>query len=441
MSVDLVVTNGTLVTSAGRTRGGVAIDGGRIVAVGRDDELPAAARTVDATGRYVLPGVIDPHVHLREPGLEHKEDFRTGSTAAVMGGVTCVLDMPNTLPPTSTPEIVELKQRLIAERSYCDVGIYAVVVAENVELIPALAGAGVCGFKVFLGETVGGLAAPDDGLLLDALELVARTGRRIGFHAENDQILQHRIRRLRAADRTDAPAHLESRPAIAEVESIQRMALFASHTGARIHIFHLSSREGLETILEWRRKGVDVTTETAAHYAFLDAPPAKVNPPVRPREHGDALLAGLVDGSIEAIGSDHAPHTREEKAGDVWRAAAGFAGVETSLALFLSHAVSTGRMTLEQLVRATSEGPARIWGLYPRKGALAPGSDGDLTIVDLDERWTIDEARLHSKHNVTPFDGAELTGRAVGAIVGGRVVMLDGELVAEEPRGAAVGPI
>jgi dihydroorotase/allantoinase len=443
------VKNGTIVTSSGRMEGGVAISDGKIVAIAADDALPEGEQTIDASGRYVLPGVINPHVHFREPGLEYKEDYTTGSTAAVMGGVTTVCDMPNTKPPTSTPDVVELKKRLVEEKAYCDFANFAVVVQENVDQIPALAEAGVCGYKVFLGETIGAIPAPDDGMLLDAFEAITKTGLRIGFHAENDQILQHRIRQLKAAGRTDALAHLESRPAICEAESIQRMALFASYTGTRIHIYHLSSRDGLEMIKEWRRKGVDITTETGEHYTFMDAPVdmprlgsrLRMNPPIRSKEHGEALFQGLLDGSIEAIGTDHSPHTREEKLNDdIWVAISGFTSVETSLAVFLSMAVNTGRMTLEQLVRVSSEGPAKCWDLYPQKGTIQLGSDGDLTIVDLDERWTIDEDKLHSKNNVTPFNGVEVQGRAVGTIVRGNVVMQDGELLADAPLGKWVYP-
>jgi dihydroorotase (multifunctional complex type) len=360
-----------------------------------------------------------------------------------------VCDMPNTKPPTSTPEVVELKMRLVEEKAFCDIANFAVVVQENIDLIPALAEAGVCGFKVFLGETIGQIPAPDDGALLDAFELITKTGLRIGFHAENDQILQHRIRQLKAAGRTDALAHLESRPAVCEAESIQRMALFASYTGTRIHIYHLSSKDGLEMIKDWRRRGVDITTETGEHYTFLDAPVdmprlgarLRMNPPIRSKDHGEALFQGLLDGSIEAIGTDHSPHTREEKLNDdIWQAISGFTSVETSLAVFLSLAVNTGRMTLEQLTRVTSEGPAKCWDLYPQKGSLQLGADGDLTIVDLDERWTIDEANLHSKNNITPFHGTEVQGRAVATIVRGNLVMQDGQLLTDTPTGKPIYP-
>ena len=428
MAVDLVVKNGTVVTSTGRFRGGIAIDGGVIVAVAGDEGLPSAERTIDATGLYVLPGAINPHVHFREPGLEYKEDFTTGSTAAVMGGICTVVDMPNTKPPTADPDGVMLKRRLIEEKSYCDIGILGVVIQENVDQIPAMDEAGVCGYKIFLGETIGNIPAPDDGMLLDALRLITKTGKRIGFHAENDQIMQHliragegrrphrraRSRRLAASDlrgRVD-PAHGALRelhghedPHLPpELARRARDDRGVAPEGRRHH-----DRDRRALLLPRRRRG-----HAAARLGVAD------EPAVRSAEHGKALFQGLLDGSIEAIGTDHSPHTREEKLNDdIWKAISGFTSVETSLAVFLSMAVRPGDMTLEQLVRVTSEGPAKIWGMYPQKGALQLGSDGDLTIVDLDHTWTIDEEKLHSKNNVTPFNGVEVTGRAVGTIVRG----------------------
>jgi dihydroorotase (multifunctional complex type) len=284
-------------------------------------------------------------------------------------------------------------------------------------------------------------------MLIEGLHIIHELGMRCGFHAENDQIMQHLIQKLQAAGRTDPLAHLESRPAVAEVESVQRMALFAKHTGARIHIFHLSSRDGLETIEEWRRKGVDITCETGAHYCFLSAddmrvlgPVLRMNPPVREAGHGDALMDGLASGTVTSIATDHSPHLREEKLNpDIWQAISGFAGVETSVRLFLTYAVNSGRMTLQQFVRASSEGPAQTWGLYPTKGAIQVGADGDLTIVDLDLEGVIEEARLHGKNNLNPFEGHRTRGEAVATIVRGQIVMRDGQLVGE-PRGRMARP-
>jgi dihydroorotase len=446
---ELLVKNGTIVTSEATFAADVAIAEEKFVAIAAPGTAAIAAEEVyDARGKFVLPGVIDGHVHFREPGLEYKEDFGSGSLAAVMGGVTTVVDMPNTRPPTDRPENVRLKQRLAEEKSYCDFGIVGVVVQENVGQIEPMAEAGVVGYKCFLGETIGNIPAPDDGMLLDGLRAVARTGLRIGFHAENNEIMQHLIGQAKAAGRTDALAHVDTRPALAEVESIQRMGLFARHTGAKIHIFHLSSLDGLEMIEEWRAKGVDVTCETGAHYCFLTADDMRtlksllrMNPPVREPGHGQALLRGLAEGRVNAIATDHSPHTKQEKLNDdIWKAISGFAGVEVSVRLFLTYAVNAGRMTLQQYVRASSEGPAKMWDLYPKKGALRVGSDADLTIVDLERTGVIAEARLHGKNNLGPFEGHHTKGEAVATIVRGRIVMRDGEL-AGTAAGQMVRPL
>ena len=448
-SVDLIVKNGTVVTSDATFKADLAIKGGRFVAIAEPGSLNLDANEVyDAAGKYVLPGVIDGHVHFREPGLEYKEDFGSGSRAAVAGGVTMVLDMPNTKPATDNVEHVELKRKLAEEKAHCDFGILGLVVQENVADLVPMAQAGVVGYKCFLGETIGNIPAPDDGMLLESFREIASVGLRVGFHAENNEIMQHLIRKIKASGRTDALAHVDSRPALAEVESIQRMGLFAKHVGTKVHIFHLSSKDGLDMIDEWRAKGVDFTTETGAHYAFLTSDDMRtlgsmlrMNPPVREPGHGDALVAGLVDGRVNAIATDHSPHTKEEKLNDdIWKAISGFAGVETSVRLFLTYAVNAGRMTLQQYVRASSEGPAKTWGLYPRKGAIRLGSDGDLTIIDLDKKGVIREAEMHGKNNGNPFEGHETTGVAVATIVRGTVVARDGEPVGD-PIGRMVRPV
>jgi allantoinase len=392
--------------------------------------------------------VIDGHVHFRDPGYPQKEDFASGSLAAVMGGVTTVLDMPNTLPPTSTVETVEQKRQLAESKSYADFGLLGLVVQENVDQLVPMARAGVVGYKCFLGETIGNIPAPDDGMLLEAFKQIKSAGLRIGFHAENNQIMQHLIRKLKAEGRTDPLAHVEARPALAECESIQRMGLFARASGTKIHIFHLSSKDGLDTIDEWRAKGVDVTCETGAHYCFLSAddmrtlgPMLRMNPPVREPGHGEALFQGLVDGRVTAIATDHSPHTKEEKMNDdIWQAISGFAGVETSVRLFLTYGVNAGRMSLPQYVRASSEGPARTWGMYPKKGSIRVGADGDLTIIDLDRTGVIDASKMHGKNNHNPFEGHRTRGEAVATIVRGMIVMRDGELVGS-PRGRMVRPV
>lgn len=437
---DLVVKNGILVTPEAELPGvGIAARNGTVMAIARDEDLPEAAEVFDARGNYILPGVIDGHVHFREPGLEYKEDIRTGSIAAAMGGVTCVIDMPNTKPTTATPEVVELKARLTEEKSYIDMGTIGLLVQENLDQLVPMSKAGVVGYKVFLGETIGNIPAPDDGLLYEAMGIIASLGRRIGFHAENNDIMQHLIRKYKAAGRTDALAHLETRPAMAEVESIQRMALFSKYSGCKIHIFHLSSKDGMETIADWKARGVDITAETGGHYCFVGLEEYKrqksvvrMNPPLRGLDHGNALVQALVDGRVTMIATDHSPHTAEEKLNDdIWKAISGFVGVETSVPIFLTEAVNKGRMTLPQYVKVTSLNAAKTWDIYPQKGVLRVGSDADITVVDLKKEGVIDAKKLHSKNNVTPFDGWKVKGMPVGTIVRGHVVMKDGQLSSE----------
>ena len=449
--VDLIVRNGTLVSGEGRREADIAIRHGRFVAIASRGGLDAIpADEVDATGHYVLPGVIDGHVHFREPGMEDEEDWLSGSRAAVMGGITTVLDMPNTNPQTSSPDGARVKLRLAEEKSYCDFGFIGLLTSGNVDQLRPMAEEGlVVGFKAFLGATVGGIPAPDDGAILEGMREVRRLGMRLGFHAENGSIIEHEIRRLKAAGRTDPLAHIESRPAIAEAESILRMGLFARETGCPIHIFHLSSRPGLEMVDQWRAHRIDCTSEVTPHHCFLDARDMaaqgsvlKVNPPVRESGHGEVLLRALAEGRITCIATDHAPHgPRDKRNPDIWKAVSGLPGVETSVRLFLTYGVAAGRLTLEQFARATSEGPARTWGLWPRKGAIAVGSDADLTILDLEREGVIREAELHGKNNLNPFEGHRTQGAAVATIVRGQVQMRDGTLVGKPGHGRLQSPL
>ncbi len=447
LAADLLIRGGTVVSSIGRRRMDLAVRDGRIVAQLAPGSVGVAAReTVDAGGLLVMPGIVDGHVHFRDPGFTWKEDFGSGSHAAVMGGVTTVLDMPNTDPPTDSVGHARLKRSRALGASWCDVGLIGVVTEANRDALAPMARAGlVVGFKAFLGPTTGGIDAPSDGAILDALATVRDLGMRLGFHAENGAIVAHHTARVRAAGRTDPLAHLDARPALAEEESVGRMALFALRTRCPIHIFHLSSAEGLATVEAWRARGADITCEVGPQHCFLGAEEMprlgarmRINPPIRARAegHADALLDGLARGAVTSIATDHSPHTREEKLhDDIWRSVSGYAGVETSLAVFLTHGVHAGRITLERLVGATSEGPARAWGLWPRKGHLGVGADADVVLVDPDREGRIEEDALHGRASVTPFQGMATRGGPVLTVLRGRVVMREGELHGE-PRGA-----
>ncbi len=453
MAVDLIVKNGTIVTPLASLRGHVLIKDGKVLEVIVRDDLPQAREVIDANGLHVLPGLIDPHVHFRVPGLDYKEDFDTGSQAAAAGGITTVIDMPNVVPPTSNIEGFQAKVACARGRSYVDYGIYAVIIEGNMDQILPLAEAGVVGYKIFLGETVGNIPAPQDGEIIDAWRIMAQTGLRCGVHAEDNGIILYLRKKLQAQGRKDPLAHLESRPSVAEAEAISRAILFAREAKSKLMIYHMSAAEGVELIRQGKDSGVDVVGETGPHYLIMEGEDMvrmnlgsllKMNPPVRSKEHGEALWRGVLDGTIEVIGTDHSPHTPEEKMadnpmGDIWKAIPGWPGVETNVPLMLTQ-VNAGRMSLSQYVKVQAEGPARAWNLWPRKGNLGRGADGDITIVDMQKEGTIDKNKLHSKSKVTPFHGFRVKGMPVYTIVRGTVVVKNGEIYGN-PVGQLLRPV
>lgn len=448
MTVDLVVKGGSIVTPEGTFKGAIAIDGGKIISIGTDASMPNANKVINAEGLYVLPGIIDAHVHFREPGLEYKEDFYTGSLAAIYGGVTSVCDMPNVNPPTQDASSFRLKLQRALEKSLVDFGIFGVVLPTNIDKIQELKSEGVIGFKIFMGETVGRLPSPDDWELILSFKEIAKTGLRVGVHAENRAITTHLVNEFKKQGKNEPILHLESRPSISEAEAIQRAALFARHCGTKLHIFHTSSKEGVEIIRLFKSLGVDITAETCPHYLLLDGaeglkklgPLIKMNPPVRTLEHAEALWNGLKDGTIDMITTDHSPHAPEEKfKDDIWEAIAGWPGVETLVPLMLNE-VNRGRLTLNEVSLYMSERPAKVWGFYPKKGALKIGSDGDLTIVDMKVEKVIKAEELHSKSKFTPFDGWRVKGWPVYTIIRGRVVLQKGELTPDGHKGELITP-
>lgn len=436
MEFDLIIQNGKIVTPQ-HTREGwsIAVRDGKIAALDRLENFPPAQATIDAAGKYVLPGVIDAHVHFREPGAEYKEDFASGTTAAAAGGVATVLDMPNNRPVCATVERLREKIDRIAPKARVDFGLLAAVVGDNLGQIPLLADAGAIGYKIFMGATVGGVPGPDDAAMLKAMAVIRETALPLAVHAENNSIIEFFSRQLKAQRRTDPAAHVASRPAIAEAEAVQRAILFASETGCNLHICHLSSKPGVEMVRSARRRGLNVTAEATPHHLLLNdmhmeevGGIQKINPPVRSREHAEALWKGLADGTIGMIATDHSPHTAAEKTNsDIWQVIPGFVGVETSVPLMLTQ-VNQGRLSLNDYVRLAAENPARIFNLYPRKGVVAVGADADFTIVDMERSATISSQRLHSRSSTTPFDGWKVKGVPVITIVRGRVVMKDGEI-------------
>jgi dihydroorotase len=439
MSVDLVIRGGRVVTPDAVFPASVAIDDGVIVAVGADELMPQARETLDARGLHVLPGAIDVHVHFRDPGYPHKEDFASGTAAAAFGGVTTVFDMPNTIPPTGTAEVLAAKQKMAAEKAHVDFGLYGLLGEDTIAHVPALIDGGVIGFKLYMGNTFGKIPSPSTGATLEAFETVAPTGKRISLHAETNSIMERRETQLRAAGRTEALAHIASRPAVVAIEAVSRAALLAEWTGARIHVLHISSAEELRPLREAKARGVDITGETCPHYLMLSTDDyarlggvIRVNPPVREARNQEPLWAAVADRTIDLIATDHAPHAIEEKTrNDIWTVDCGFPGVETQMPLMLT-AVNAGRMSICDYVRLACAAPAKIWGLSPTKGAIQPGADADIALIDLAREWTIDDAKLQSRAKITPWNGRRVQGLPVHTLVRGRFVMRDRQLMPEK---------
>jgi dihydroorotase len=441
MTADLILKGGKVVSPDAVIDAAVAIKDGKILAVGALDAMPAAKETVDVSGKHVLPGAIDVHVHFRDPGYPHKEDFASGTIAAAFGGVTTVFDMPNTIPTVSTPDVLAAKLKMAAEKAHVDFGLYAVLGEDSIEHVPALVDSGVIGFKLYMGNTFGKIPSPSTGAMLEAFEVVAPTGKRISLHAETNSIMERRESRIRAAGRTDPIAHIDSRPAVVAVEAVARAAILAEWTGARIHILHISSAEELRPLAEAKARGVDITGETCPHYLMLStddyarfAGVIRVNPPVRQKRNQEPLWKALGNGTVDIIATDHAPHSREEKTrNDMFDVDCGFPGVETQMPLMLTE-VNAGRMTIMDYVAMSAAKPAKSFGLYPRKGVIAPGAEADIAVVDLAHEWTIDDAKLQSISKITPFHGMKAKGLPIHTLVRGRFVMRDRMLV-EGTRG------
>jgi dihydroorotase len=444
MHYDLILKNGTIVTSEKCFTGDVAVKDKKIALVGKVEESDTAGEVYNADGKHILPGIIDAHVHFRDPGLTEKEDFLSGSAAAAFGGITTVADMPNTIPVTSTLERFNEKLNIAREKSYVDFALFSLLSNDNTDEMEGLIKAGTLGFKIFLGTSTGDIAAPSAGVLFEQLKKCANLGIRAGFHAETGELNAHFTAICKEKSGVPEGILLEqARPVISEVLAIQTAVCYAQFTGAEIHIHHVTSKEGCAVIEEALKRGVSVSAETCPHYLLLDSGGEKTNkvyPPIRDERQRRALWESVGKGTINMIASDHAPHTSGEKALPLWQAPAGLCGVETLVPLMLNE-VNRGSLSLNDFVRLSSEWPAKVWGIYPRKGALLPGADADFTVVDMKKKSIILEKELHSKSLTSPYDGMEIQGLPTATIVRGTFVMRDGELTGEKGYGVLISPV
>jgi len=423
---DLILKNGTVMTPWGRADCDVAVKDGRIAALGAFGA--AAATTVkDVKGLHVLPGAIDSQVHFREPGNAHKEDLESGSRAAVLGGVTSVFEMPNTNPPTSTAEALNDKLARAKGRMWCDHAFYVGATPDNAATLPALEMMpGAAGVKMFMGSSTGNLLVPDDA---HVRQVLAHGRRRVAVHAEDEARL---VARKGEAKKGDPRTHPIWRDAQTALLATQRVVKLARETARRVHILHVSTGDEMAFLRAHR----DIATvETTVNHLTLIAPEcyerlgayAQMNPPVRDRAHYDAIWNALREGIVDVLGSDHAPHTREEKDKTYPDTPSGMPGVQTLVPVMLDH-VNAGRLSLERFVDLTAHGPQRIFGLAA-KGRIAVGFDADFTLVDLKATRTIENKWIASRCGWTPFDGQRVTGWPVATIIRGRTVMEEDALI------------
>jgi dihydroorotase len=451
--IDLIIHGGTVVSPAGSRRGHVLVHGGRVLATEeRDGGLPDADSVIDAQGLHVLPGLVDADVNFREPGEEYKEGWDTGSQAAVCGGITTIIDQSNHTRRVNNVEELQLKMQSAQGRSYCNYAIAGTLMPETVEHIPALATAGVAGLRFSFTRQVGKLPMMDSGAILDAWRLMGEVGLPVMINPETKAIIDHELNRIEATGRTDPASWRESHPPVAEVEGVARSLALAQFTGVRLVLTYISTAQAVSWIRHAKAAGAHVYAETKPHYAAFDGrvmdrelgSMLKMIPPVRPAEHSEAVMAGVADGTIDIVATDHSPHTHEEKRynermGNIWSAIPGWPGLETTVGMMLT-AVNEGKLSLQRYVSVASESPAKIFGLWPRKGSLTAGADADITLVDLTRAGTFDESKLHSRHKLSPFHGWSYLGAPVGTIIAGRLVAREGELVTDTPAGCFERP-
>ena len=434
-SYDLIITGGTVATPSGIAPADVGVREGRIVALGTLDGAKGA-EVLDARGLHVLPGVIDTQVHFREPGHEHKEDLASGTAAAALGGVTAVFEMPNTSPSTLTTEDLDDKLARARGRAWVDHAFFIGAAAENVEELGLLERwPGCCGVKVFMGSSTGSLLVEDDETLLDVLNSGTR---RVAVHAEDEARLRERLSLVRGG--ADVSMHPEWRDAEIARLATERLMRLARRAGRRVHVLHVTTAEEIPILADNKALA---TMEVTPQHLTLAAPEcyerlgtrAQMNPPIRDARHRDALWQAVAQGVVDVIGSDHAPHTLEEKAKPYPTSPSGMAGVQTLLPIMLDH-VNAGRLSLERLVDLTSAGPARIYGIAA-KGRIAVGYDADFSLVDLKARREITNDWIASKCGWSPFDGMGVTGWPKATVIRGKAVMREDELIGE-PMGAPV---
>lgn len=451
--MDLLVRGGTIICEEGRLEADLLCRDGRIAAILDRQAGPFEGEVLDATGLLIFPGFIDPHVHSRDPGATHKETFAHSTLGALCGGVTTLLEMPNAVPAVTDVATFHARRAEHEPRAWVDFGLWGLALGPaNVDDVVKMFEAGAVAVKFFWGYALDAqnkslvynpgdgrdvILPPENGEVLAMFARVAETGGVLAAHCEDRHVLASALASLNGRIETYDDL-LASRPAVAEATSIAIGAEFAKQTGCRFHVVHMGSAEGTAVVRRAQADGIPITAETCPQYLTLSSddaerlgPMLKVYPPVRDSSHQEVLWAAVNDGTICSIGSDHAPHLPAEKmAGGFGGSPAGGLGVET-LAPLLVDAMVKGTISPERLAAVLSTATAKLYGLYPRKGAVRPGADADLSLVDPAGSTVIENARMHALNPVTAWDGAKLSGRIVASVLRGEIAMRDGEPVGQ----------
>ncbi|MCQ1528854.1 allantoinase AllB [Lutispora saccharofermentans] len=457
--VDLVIKNAHVVTPANIFLGGVAIENGKIAAVASDGSLPEAKEVIDGKGNYLIPGGVDPHVHIRFPGGAHRENFKTGTEAAAAGGITTIIEHPISNPPQYSVEILNRRVEAVKEQAIVDVAFLGAAGGGHLDKIGEIGKAGIVGYKTFLHDAPEGRTSEFEGLtsknnfeLNEVLKEIKKTSLLASAHAEDNDLVSGGIAKLRKEGKTYPKAHCESRPAIVEVLAVERLIRLAKENGTRLYLVHMSTPEAVELAKRARQEGQEIYIETCPHYLYLadDALDkfgtyAKCNPALRDKDRVAKMWDYIKDGTIDTIGSDHAPYTveeKEKKKEDIFVAPSGFPGIETSMPLMFT-AAKENKISIDRAVKLLSTNPSKIFGLYPKKGAICPGADADLVLIDPDEGYTIHAGEMFTKARdvAKVFEGKRVYGKIKKTILRGKVVFDEGKILAKPGYGQWVVPV
>ncbi len=451
---DLLIKSDKVFIDGRLINGYVGVKDGIIATISK--EKLEADEIIDAEGKIVLPGTIDPHVHIRAPGHEERETFESGTKDAALGGVTTVIEMPISTPPPHSPEIVKRRMDNADKEAVVDIAFFGAAGIDCIDDIIPCSKSGIVAFKTFLHEAPPGrkeefigLTAPNTGDQYELMKKVAQTGVMIGFHAENNDMINKNIAILRSEGKTSPIYHGRSRPPVVEIETASKILLFAEKVGTKVEICHISTPDVVELVNKAKSKGVYAIAETCPHYLFLNENAlnkvgifAKCNPPLRSEEERLRMWELVNNGSIDIIGSDHAPYTKEEKergSEDIFTPPAGFPGLSIRLPL-LFNAVKEGKFELDRMVELICENPAKIFGLYPKKGTITVGSDADFVIIDPDKKGVISKDEMFTKcrESALVYNGWEVYGKPEKTIVRGRVVFDNGKITVSPGYGEII---